>query len=369
MDANRRLAEIAAERNRQRSEKLQKRWLELEQLIRQAQSFSIRYLKADELLQLGKLYRLAVAELARSNSLTLNRPLHRLVGWGYSVLYAQPPLQRLKFWHSLARLLWRDFPAAVINHLPFLLLAASALFMSSALTVLVVLKRPEVASAWLGENLTMILQEVAQRHKPGADWLPLMGRPFAFWVILLNNLRVALMGYGFGMIAMLPSLYVLFVNGKIVGGAIAFGYQFGTLGELLGFLLPHGVVELPAFLLAATAGLTVGYRWLCPGDLPRFAAMVEASRKSVPLVLGALLMLLYAASVEAFFSPHEKIPAPAKWLFAVVEVVVLTIYLAGRGISSKLGQETWGKGKWEGEAIQQIVRWANRQIGKAANGE
>jgi len=335
MDANRRLAEIAAERNRQRLEKLQRRWQELEQLIRQAQSFSIRYLKADELLQLGKLYRLAVAELARSNSQIPNRPLHRLVGWGYSVLYAQPPLQRLKFWNSLARLIWRDFPKAVVNHLPFLLLAAFALFASSVLTALVILKRPEVASAWLGENLMAILQEVAQRHKPGVDWLPLMGRPFAFWVILLNNLRVALIGYGFGMIAMLPSLYVLFVNGKIVGGAVAFGYQFGTLGELLGFLLPHGVIELPAFLLAAAAGLAVGYRWLCPGDLPRFAAMVEASRKSVPLVLGALLMLLYAAFIEAFLSPHEKIPAPAKWLFAIVEVVVLALYLVGRGVTSK----------------------------------
>ena len=335
MDANRRLAEIAAERNRQRLEKLQRRWQELEQLIRQAQSFSIRYLKADELLQLGKLYRLAVAELARSNSPIPNRPLHRLVGWGYSVLYAQPPLQRLKFWNSLARLIWRDFPKAVVSHLPFFLLAAFALFASSVLTALVILKRPEVASAWLGENLMAILQEVAQRHKPGVDWLPLMGRPFAFWVILLNNLRVALIGYGFGMIAMLPSLYVLFVNGKIVGGVIAFGYQFGTLSELLGFVLPHGVIELPAFLLAAAAGLAVGYRWLCPGDLPRFAAMVEASRKSVPLVLGALLMLLYAAFIEAFLSPHEKIPAPAKWLFAIVEVVVLALYLVGRGVTLK----------------------------------
>ena len=335
MEANRRLAEISAERNRQRLEKLQKRWLELEQLIRQAQSFSIRYLKADELLQLSKLYRLAIAELARSNSQITNRPLHRLVGWGYSVLYAQPPLQRLKFWNSLARLIWCDLPKAVVNHLPFLLLAAFALFASSVLTAFVVLKRPEVASAWLGENLTAILQEVAQRHKPGVDWLPLMGRPFAFWIILLNNLRVALIGYGLGMAAMLPTLYVLFVNGKIVGGAIAFGYQFGTLGELLGFLLPHGVVELPAFLLAAAAGLAVGYRWLCPGDLPRLAAMVEASRRSVPLVLGALLMLLYAAFIEAFFSPHEKIPAPAKWLFAIVEVAVLALYLVGWGVTSK----------------------------------
>lgn len=145
------------------------------------------------------------------------------------------------------------------------------------------------------------------------------------------------MGYGFGMVAMLPSLYLLFVNGKVIGGAIAFGYQFGTLGELLGFVLPHGVVELPAFLFAATAGLAVGYRWLCPGDLPRFTAMVEASRKSVPLVLGALLMLLYAAFIEAFFSPHERIPAPAKWLFAFVELVVLTLYFIGRGIASKRG--------------------------------
>jgi uncharacterized membrane protein SpoIIM required for sporulation len=335
MEVNRRLAEIAAERSRQRSENLQKRWLELEQLIRQAQSFSIRYLKADELLRLGKLYRLAVAELVRSNSPIPNRPLHRLVGRGYSVLYAQPPLQRLKFWHSLARLIWRDLPTAVISHFPFLLLAMSALFASSVLTALVILRRPEVANSWLGENLMIILQEVAQRHKPGVDWLPLMGRPFTFWVILLNNLRVALIGYGFGTVAMLPSLYVLFINGKIVGGAIAFGYQFGTLSELLGFLLPHGVIELPAFFLATAAGVAVGYRWLCPGDLPRLAAMVDAGRKSVPLVLGALLMLLYAALIEAFFSPHEKIPAPAKWLFAIVEVAVLTFYFAGRGISSK----------------------------------
>ncbi len=103
MDANRRLAEIAAERNRQRLEKLQKRWQELEQLIRQAQSFSIRYLKADELLKLGKLYRLAVAELARSNSPVPNRPLHRLVGWA-TLSLRSTAFARLKFWHALARL-------------------------------------------------------------------------------------------------------------------------------------------------------------------------------------------------------------------------------------------------------------------------
>jgi len=46
-------------------------------------------------------------------------------------------------------------------------------------------------------------------------------------------------------------------------------------------------------------------------------------------------MLLYAAFIEAFLSPHEKIPAPAKWLFAIVEVVVLALYLVGRGVTSK----------------------------------
>ncbi|MCS7185610.1 MAG: stage II sporulation protein M [Armatimonadota bacterium] len=329
MSANFKLTEAISERKKQRTQKLQERWHELEQLIRSAQGFSIRYLEAERLLKLGKLYRLAVAELARSNSQTPNRFLHRLVGWGYSVLYAQPPLQRLKFWNSIASLMWRDFPAAVAANLPFCLLAAIALFGSAVLTTSVVLWRSEVAMSWLGEEMMLVLQEVAQRHKPGQDWLPLMGRPFAFWIILLNNWRVALMGFGAGIIAMVPSLYVLFVNGKLVGGVIAVSHQFGTLGELLGFVLPHGVVELPAFCIAAAAGLAMGYRWLCPGDLTRWAAMVEAGRKSVPLLLGALIMLLYAAFIEAFFSPHEKIPAPAKWLFAVVEVIVMAIYFAG----------------------------------------
>lgn len=333
MNAERRLAEIFAERSKQRVDKLQERWSELERLIRSAQGFSIRHLEAEKLLRLGKLYRLAVAELARSNSLTPNRSLHRLVGWGYSVLYAQPPLQRLKFWNFIARLIWRDFPAAVIAHLPFCLLAAIALFGSAILTTFVILWRSEVAMSWLGEEMMLILQEVAQRHKPGHDWLPLMGRPFAFWLILLNNWRVALMGFGAGVIAMVPSLYVLFVNGKLVGGVIAVSHQFGTMGELLGFVLPHGVIELPAFCIAAAAGLAMGYRWLCPGDLTRWAAMVEAGRKSVPLLLGALLMLLYAAFIEAFFSPHEKIPAPAKWLFAGVESVVLGLYFVVRSFA------------------------------------
>lgn len=335
MMVNHKLSEITARRRKQRIEKLQERWHELEQLIRSAQGFSIRHLEAEKLLRLGKLYRLAVAELARSNSLVPDRSLHRLVGWGYSVLYAQPPLQRLKFWNSFAKLVWHDFPAAVITHLPFCLLAAVALFGSAILTILVLSLRPEVASSWLGEGMMVIFREVAQRHEPGHDWLPLMGRPFAFWVILLNNWRVALTSFSAGIIAVVPSLYVLFVNGKLVGGVIAVSHQFGTLSELLGFILPHGVVELPAFCIASAAGLAMGYRWLCPGDLTRWAAMVEAGRKSVPLVLGALLMLLYAALIEAFFSPHEKIPAPAKWLFAGVEVLVLMLYFAGRGIFGK----------------------------------
>lgn len=330
MNADHRLTEILAERSKKRVEKLQKRWHELEQLIRSAQGFSIRHLGAEELLRLGKLYRLAAAELARANPLIPNRALHRLVGWGYSILYAQPPLQRLRFWNAIAGLIWRDFPSAFIAHSPFCLLAAIVLFGSAILTTLVLLLRPEIASSWLGEEMMLVFQEVAQRHKPGHDWLPLMGRPFAFWVILLNNLRVALTGFGAGVILMIPSLYVLFLNGKIVGGVIAVSHQYGTLGELLGFILPHGVVELPAFCLAAAAGLAMGYRWLCPGDLARWAAMVKAGRKSLPLLLGALLMLLYAAFIEAFFSPHEKIPAQAKWLFSGVEVLVLALYLAGR---------------------------------------
>lgn len=340
MDANRRLAEIVAERNRQRTEKFQKQWQELERLIRQAQGFSIRHMKADELIKLGKLYRLAVAELARSNSLSPNRLLHRLVGWGYSVLYAQPPLQRLKFWNSLARLVWHDFPTTVFTHFPLFLLAALAIFGSATLTSLITLLRPEVANSWLGEEVVFTLHEVAQRHKPGTDWLPLMGRPFAFWLILLNNLRVALMGFGAGIFALVPSLYVLFLNGKIVGGVIAVSHQVGTLKELLGFLLPHGVIELPAFCFAAAAGMAMGYRWLCPNDLPRWEAMVEEGRKVVPLLLGALLMLLYAAAIEAFFSPHEKIPAPAKWLFATLELVTLTIYIVWRGFSKALDSKS-----------------------------
>ncbi|MER3501374.1 MAG: hypothetical protein C4295_07865 [Candidatus Fervidibacterota bacterium] len=339
-DGNQRLSEIVMERRRRLAQRQQQRWQELEQLIRQAQSWTIRYLSANDLLRLGKLYRLATAELARANSsLMPAHPLHRLVGWGYSVLYAQSPLQRLRIWSAFAHWIWRDFPASVVAHLSFILLAAVALSIGATLTALVVLWRSEVAMAWLGEEMFVILQEVAQRHQPGRDWLPLMGRPFAFWVILLNNWRVALMGFGFGVSVILPSLYVLFVNGKLVGGVLAVSYQVGTLTELFGFIVPHGIVELPAFCFASAAGIAMGYHWLCPGDLPRLAAMVQAGRKAVPLLVGSLAMLLYAAFVEAFFSPHAKIPALVKWLFSGLEFAALIGYLTVRGLSSVVGKK------------------------------
>ncbi len=334
MDTNRRIAALAAERTRQRAQRQQQRWQDLERLLRQAQGLAIRRLSTDDLLRMGKLYRLAAAELARANSLNPNRPLHRLVGLGYAVLYAQPPLQRLKFWTALWRFLWRDFPAAVVQHVSFVLLAAFALLGSAALTAAILLWRSEIAMAWLGDPMMAVLQEVAQRHRPGHDWLPLMGRPFAFWLILLNNLRVALIGFGFGLAAMLPALYVLFANGKVVGGVLAVSYQFGTFWELLGFITPHGVVELTAFCLAGAAGLAIGYRWLHPGDFTRTMAIVQAGRKAAPLLFGTLLMLLYAAFLEAFFSPHERIPVTAKIAFGAAEGVLLTLYIITRGIRS-----------------------------------
>jgi uncharacterized membrane protein SpoIIM required for sporulation len=74
--------------------------------------------------------------------------------------------------------------------------------------------------------------------------------------------------------------------------------------DFWGFVAPHGVLEIPAILIAGAAGLTVGRGMLFPGELLRGRALAAAAREAVALLVGCGPVLAVAAMVEAWFSPE-----------------------------------------------------------------
>src|SRR6185436_4927306 len=73
--------------------------------------------------------------------------------------------------------------------------------------------------------------------------------------LITNNTRVSIMAMSLGLSWGIGTVTVLFYNGVILGAVIQDYIRDGQGRFLAGWLLPHGVIEIPAILLAGQAGL------------------------------------------------------------------------------------------------------------------
>lgn len=75
--------------------------------------------------------------------------------------------------------------------------------------------------------------------------------------LMTNNIRVSILTFALGATWGIGTFVTLFYNGVILG-AVAVDYVYsGQTQFLLGWLLPHGVIEIPAILVAGQAGFVL----------------------------------------------------------------------------------------------------------------
>jgi uncharacterized membrane protein SpoIIM required for sporulation len=157
---------------------------------------------------------------------------------------------------------------------------------------------------------------------------------------MTHNTKVAIFTLALGMTWGIGTLIMLFYNGVILG-AVAIDYILaGETSFLLGWLLPHGAVEIPAILLAGQAGIVLAgalIGWGKPISLRN--RLRKISSDLVTLIFGVALMLIWAGIIEAFFSQyHEPVmPYHIKIAFGVFELMILALFL-GRAGRKKLSK-------------------------------
>jgi uncharacterized membrane protein SpoIIM required for sporulation len=151
--------------------------------------------------------------------------------------------------------------------------------------------------------------------------------------LMTHNTQVALFTLALGATFAIGTALVLFYNGVILG-AVAFDYiAGGQTAFLLGWLLPHGAVEIPAILIGGQAGLVLGRALIGWGDrTPRHQRVRTVAPDLVTLAGGAGLLLAWAGIVEAFFSQYHEpvVPYAVKIAFGVVELALLYAFLTYR---------------------------------------
>ncbi|WP_456329506.1 stage II sporulation protein M [Archaeoglobus sp.] len=121
-------------------------------------------------------------------------------------------------------------------------------------------------------------------------------------IIFANNAGKSLIamlgGFFFGIF---PVMFVA-LNGYIVGVVVSWRTPEWGLWKVVLAILPHGILEIPAIIIACAYGVWLGYRFylaLFKGEEFKIY-LLRAIRAYVKLVLP---LLLIAAFVEAFITP------------------------------------------------------------------
>jgi uncharacterized membrane protein SpoIIM required for sporulation len=270
-------------------------WFRLGQLTKQARK--PRSLSADELDELVQLYQrasshLADARVTYAGDQALVGRLTLLVTDAHSVLYSQ---RDVELGRSLRSFATTTFPRAVYSIRWFVLASSLLTFVPWIVFNVWLAISPRAVNATGPAALRdqYIHGDFADYYRSGS------ASAFAnqvFW----NNVRVAILAFAAGMLLCVVTALLLAYNGANVGIAGGLFTNVGEWQKFWGLILPHGLLELSAVIVAGAAGLRIGWTVIDPGDRTRVSALAEEGRRAGTVLMGLVVAFLIAAMIEGF---------------------------------------------------------------------
>ncbi len=239
--------------------------------------------------------------------------------------------------HRFAPLQWffTTFPQTFRRQIRGFWICLAAMLVGSAFGAFVLLVEPDAKDVLLpfGHLHGDPSERVAQEENVTADRLAGAKSTFSS-NLMTHNTKVAIFTLALGLTWGIGTLVLLFYNGVILG-AVALDYVMaGETAFLLGWLLPHGAIEIPAIILAGQSGLVLAGALIGWGKpLSLRTRLRKISADLVTLIFGVAVMLIWAGIVEAFFSQYHEpvLPYEVKIGFGVLELALLVLFLARSG--------------------------------------
>ncbi len=317
-------------------------WEELEALLATLGSPSGR-VSMEQLQRLDSLYwhvgrDVAWAETHAPES-RLAEHLRHLLARAHSLLHGQDEKRSLRQWSSD---LVRGFPLAVHRLSGAMLLSALVFLVGIALGVVLILVSEDAAGLLLSPGMIEAVQS-------GKMWteglLNVMPSSIISAGIATNNITVTFAAFAFGIFFGLGSLYIMLMNGLLLGAAAAYCVQGGIGYAFFSFVSGHGVVELSVIVLSGGAGWALGLSLLAPGRLPRGEAIRQTAKEGMMILFAAVPLLLFAGFIEGYLSPAEALPGWAKMIIGVVLGALLWTWILTQGRNKgnmplRIGQHT-----------------------------
>lgn len=297
-------------------------------------------LSAAEIDELVRLYQRTSSHLSYARTYyrdpALTARLTGLVAGAGAIVYGTRP----RSLRALGRFFTGTFPAALWHNRRFVAVAA-ALFLVPAAAIGTWLANSDRAveavgpaalrEAYLNEDF-----ESYYSSKPASEFAT---------QVTTNNIQVGFLAFAGGVLLCVPTAVLLVFNGANLGVPAGLFAAAGQNAKFYGLILPHGLLELTAVVIAGSAGLRLGWSLVDPGDRPRRDALIQEGRRSVVLVLGLVATFAVAGLIEGFVTGSGLPTVVRVGIGAVVETAFLLYAFvlgrgaADRGLTGLLGEE------------------------------
>lgn len=129
-----------------------------------------------------------------------------------------------------------------------------------------------------------------------------------FLGITINNIKVALYAFAFGLLLSIGTLFIIMRNTIMLGSFQYFFYDQGLLWESARTIWIHGTIEISVIIVAGCAGLVLGNGILFPGTYSRLQSFVRGAKDGLKILISTIPFFVLAGFLEGFVTRLTQMP-------------------------------------------------------------
>ncbi len=219
---------------------------------------------------------------------------------------------------------WKtEFPTMFYQHRRELLIAFLAFVFFSVVGAFSAANEGDFVRSILGDAYVNMTLENIKNNDPMAVYKQ-QGEFNMFLGITINNIKVAVFAFAFGIFLGIGTLYIMLRNGIMLGSFQYFFYDKGLLWESVRTIWIHGTIEIAVIIIAGCAGLVLANGILFPGTYTRLESFKRGVKNGLKIMVSTVPFFIVAGFLEGFVTRHTEMP---DWLAILIILGSLSLII------------------------------------------
>ena len=228
----------------------------------------------------------------------------------------EPKNRIISFWKT-------EFPKMFYSHHRELLIAFLIFSFFTAVGAFSSANEGDFVRSILGDRYVNMTLENIENDDPMAVYKQ-MGEFNMSLGITINNIKVAMFAFAYGILLGIGTLFILMQNAIMLGSFQYFFYEKGLLWESARTIWIHGTIEIAVIIVAGCAGLVLANGILFPGTYSRIESFKRGVINGLKIMLSTVPFFIIAGFLEGFVTRHTEMP---DWLAILIILASLAVIL------------------------------------------